>query len=98
MHSNSNLEVVGLLRSRSEGGMNSFVTEDVSVLKGRVVRGGQVLLKSQLTECVKLSLADPGNLCTEPTLKKILWKQLHLYLYKLQLVQNTAIIYTHPVH
>jgi hypothetical protein len=33
----------------------------------------------------------------EPTVKNILWKRLQLYPYKMQLVQNTPIIYTHSV-
>jgi hypothetical protein len=33
----------------------------------------------------------------EPTVRKILRKPLQLHPYKLQLVQNTRIIYTHPV-
>jgi hypothetical protein len=33
----------------------------------------------------------------EPTVRKILRKLLQLYPYKLQLVQNPPIIYTHPV-
>jgi hypothetical protein len=33
----------------------------------------------------------------EPTVRKILRKRLQLYPYKLQLVQNPPIIYTHPV-
>ena len=45
--------------------MNNFVTEDTSVIKERVARGGQVLPKRQSTECVKLTLAAPGNLCGE---------------------------------
>jgi hypothetical protein len=65
-HSDSNLDVMVLLRRQSEGGMNSFVTEDASVTKERVTRRGPVLPKRQSTECVKLSLADPGNLCGEP--------------------------------
>jgi hypothetical protein len=50
---------VVLLKRRSEGGINNFVTEDVSVIKESVARGGQVLLKRRSTECVKLSLAAP---------------------------------------
>jgi hypothetical protein len=34
-----NLDVVVLVRRRSEGGMNNFVTEDASVIKERVARG-----------------------------------------------------------
>jgi len=63
--SNGNLDVVVLLRRRSEGGMNNFITEDASVTKERIVRGGQVLPKRWSTECLKLSLAAPGNLCKE---------------------------------
>jgi hypothetical protein len=33
----------------------------------------------------------------EPTVRKILRKRQQLYPYQLQLVQNTPIIYTHPV-
>jgi len=40
-----NLDVVVVLRRWSEGGMNSFVTEDASVIKERVARRGQVLPK-----------------------------------------------------
>jgi hypothetical protein len=61
-----NLDDVVLLKRRTEGGMNNFVTEDASVIKERVARGGQVLPKRRSTECVKLSLAAPGNLCGEP--------------------------------
>jgi hypothetical protein len=57
--SDGNLDVVVLLRRRSEGGINNFVTEE------RVVRGGHVLPKRRSTECVKLSLATPGNLYRE---------------------------------
>jgi hypothetical protein len=64
--SDGELDVVVLLRRRSEGCMNNFVTEDVSVVKERVARGGQVLPKRRSTECVKLSLAATGNLCGEP--------------------------------
>jgi hypothetical protein len=64
--SDSNLDVLVLMRRRSEGGMNNFVTEDASVIKERVVWGGQVLPKRRSTECVKLSLAAPGNPCREP--------------------------------
>jgi hypothetical protein len=64
--SDSNLDVVVLLRRRSEGGMNTFTTEDASVIKERAARGGQMLPKRRLTECVKLALAAPGNLCGEP--------------------------------
>ena len=64
--SNGNLDIVVLLRRRSEGGMNNFITEDASVIKERVARGGQVLLKRRSTECMKLSLAAQGNLCGEP--------------------------------
>ena len=66
MCSDGNLDVVVLLRCRSEGGMNNFVTEVASVIKERVVWGGQVLPKRRSTECVKLLLAAPGNLCGEP--------------------------------
>jgi hypothetical protein len=65
-HSDGNVDVVVLLRRRYEGGMNNFVTEDVSVIMERVALGGQVLPKRRSTECVKLSLAAPGNLCGEP--------------------------------
>jgi hypothetical protein len=41
---------------------NNFFTEDASVIKDRVARGGQVLTKRRSTDCVKLSLAAPGNL------------------------------------
>jgi len=61
-----NLDVLVLLRRRFEDGMNNFVTEDASVIKEIVARGGQVLQKRRSTECVKLSLAAPGNLCGEP--------------------------------
>ena len=64
--SDGNLDIVVILSRRSEGGMNNFVTEDASVIKERVGRGGQVLPKRRSTECVKLSLAAPGNLCGEP--------------------------------
>ena len=64
--SDGNLDVVVLLRRRSEGGMNNFVTEDASAIKENVARVGQVLPKGQSTECVKLSLAALGNLCGEP--------------------------------
>jgi hypothetical protein len=47
-------------------GMNNFVIEDASVIKERVAKGGQVLPKRRSTECVKLSLAAPGNQCGEP--------------------------------
>ena len=39
-----NLDVVTLLRRRSEGGMNIFGTEDASVSKETVARGGQVFM------------------------------------------------------
>jgi hypothetical protein len=105
MRYDGNLDVVVLLRHRYEGGVNNFVTEDASVIKERVTRGGQVLPKRRSTECVKLSIAAPVNLCggpvdlkiPEPTARKILRKRLQLYPYKLQLVQNTRMIYTHPV-
>jgi hypothetical protein len=58
-----NLEVVDPLRRRFEGGMNNFVTEDASVVKEMVARGGQVLPKRGPTECVKLSFAASRNLC-----------------------------------
>jgi hypothetical protein len=64
--SDDNLDVVVHLRRWTEGGMNSFLTEDASVIKERVARGGQVLPKRRSTECVKLSLAAPGNLCRDP--------------------------------
>jgi len=64
--SDGNLDIVVLLRLRSKGGMNNFVTEDASVIKERVAQGSQVLPKRRSTECVKLSLAAPGNLCGEP--------------------------------
>jgi len=64
-HSDGNLDVVVFLRRRSEGGTNNFVTEDASVIKETVAREGQVLLKRRSTECVKLLLAAPGNLCRE---------------------------------
>ena len=64
--SDGNLDFVVLLRRRSEGGMNNFVTEDSSVIKERVARGGQVLPKRRSTEFVTLSLAAPGNVCGEP--------------------------------
>ena len=64
--SDGNLDVLVALRCRSEGGLNNFVTEDASVIKERVARGGQVLPKRRSTGCVKLSLAAPGNLCGEP--------------------------------
>jgi hypothetical protein len=38
--SDGNLNVAVLLRRRSEGGKNNFVTEDVSVIKESVARGG----------------------------------------------------------
>jgi hypothetical protein len=38
--SDGNLDVVVLLRRRSEDGMNNFVTEDASVIKEMVARGG----------------------------------------------------------
>jgi hypothetical protein len=86
---------------RSEGGMNNFVTEDASIFKERVARGGQVLPKRRSTECVKLSLAAPGNLCGEPDTgaysEESSTETTAVVPYKLQLVQNTAIIYTHPV-
>jgi hypothetical protein len=66
MHSDDNLDVAVLLRRRSEGGMNNFVTQDASVIKERVTRRDLVLLKRQSTECVKLSPTAPGNLCGEP--------------------------------
>jgi hypothetical protein len=50
--SDDNLDVVFLLRRRSEGGMNNFVTEDTSVIKERVARGSKVLPKKLSTECV----------------------------------------------
>jgi len=56
---------VVLLRRRSEGGTNNLVTEDASVTKERVARGGQMLQKRRSKECVKLSLAPPGNMCGE---------------------------------
>ena len=91
--SDGNLDVMVLLRRRSEGGMNNFVREDASVIKERVARGGHVLPKRRSTECVKLSLADLRRASRElkipkPTVRKILQKQLQLYLYKLQLVQK----------
>jgi hypothetical protein len=46
--------------------VNNFVTEDTSVIKERVAWGSQMLLKRLLTECMKLSLPAPGNLCGEP--------------------------------
>jgi hypothetical protein len=64
--SNGNLDVVVLMRRWSEGGLNNFVREDASVIKERVARGGQLLPKRRLTECVKLSLSAPGNLLGEP--------------------------------
>jgi hypothetical protein len=64
--SDGNLDVVVLLRRRSEGGMDNFATGDASVIKERVARGGQVLPKRRSTDCVKLSLAASGNLCGEP--------------------------------
>ena len=54
---------LGPPETSSEVGMNNFVTEDASVIKERVARGGQVLPKRRSTECVKLSLAAPGNVC-----------------------------------
>ena len=51
--SDGNLDVVVLLRRRSEGDMNSFVTEEASVIKEKVARGGQVLPERRSTECVK---------------------------------------------
>jgi hypothetical protein len=65
MCSDSNLDVMVFLRHQSEGGMNNFITEDASDIKERVTRGGQVLPKRLSAECVKLSLAAPGNLCGE---------------------------------
>ena len=64
-HSDGNLDVVVLLRRPSEGGMDIFVTEDASVIKEMAARRGQVLPKRRSTECVKLLLAAPGNLCRE---------------------------------
>jgi hypothetical protein len=64
-HSDGNLDVVVLLRRRSKGGMNNFITEDASIIKERVTPRGQVLPKRWPTECMKLSLANPGNLCGE---------------------------------
>jgi hypothetical protein len=64
--SDGNLDVVALLKRRSEGGINKFVTEDASVIKERVVRRGLALPKRRSTECVKLPLAAPGNLCGQP--------------------------------
>jgi hypothetical protein len=64
--SDGNMDVVVLLRRRSEGGMNNLVTGDASVIKERVARGGQMLPKRRSTECVKRLLAAPGNLCGEP--------------------------------
>jgi hypothetical protein len=61
-----NLDVVVLLIRRPEGGMNSFVTEDASVIKERDARGGQMLPKRRSAECLKLSLVVLGNLCGEP--------------------------------
>ena len=63
---NARFDILFHLRRRSEGGMNSFVTEDASVIKERVARGGVVLPQRRVTEYVKLSLAAPGNLCGEP--------------------------------
>ena len=64
--SDGNLDVVVLLTRRSEGGTNSFVTGDASIIKKRVGRVGQELPKRQVTVCVKLALAAPGNLCGQP--------------------------------
>jgi hypothetical protein len=66
MSSDGNLDVMVFLRCRSVRDTNNFVTQDASFIKERVVRGDQVLLKRWSTECVKLSLAAPGNLCREP--------------------------------
>ena len=65
MRSNGNLDIVVLLRHWTKGGIKNFVTEDASVIKERVVQGGQVLPKRRSTECVQLSLAAPENLCGE---------------------------------
>jgi hypothetical protein len=66
MCSDSNLDIMVLLKCQSKGSMNNFITQDAYVIKERVMWGGQVLLKRQLTEYLKLSLAAPGNLCGEP--------------------------------
>jgi hypothetical protein len=66
VRSDDDLEVVVFLRRRSEGGMNNSVTEHASVIKERVARVSQVLPKRLSSECIKLSLAAPGNLWEEP--------------------------------
>jgi hypothetical protein len=40
VRSDSSLDIMVLLRHRSEGGMNNFVTDDASVIKERVAQGG----------------------------------------------------------
>jgi hypothetical protein len=103
--SDGNLDVVVLLRRRSEGGRKNFVTEDASVIKERVAWGGQVLPKRRSTECVK-HYSQPREICAESQLRV---EDTGAYSegnstgktavvpFKLQLVQNTPIIYTHPV-
>ena len=47
--SDGNFNVLVLLRRRSEDGMNNFITEDASVIKERVARGGQVVVQQPQT-------------------------------------------------
>jgi hypothetical protein len=93
--------------------MNNFITEEASVIKERVVKGGQVLLKGQLTECVKLSLAAPGNVwrasrelkIPEPVTMKLQTFPFQMvvtsfFLFNIcenMVLQNTPIIYMHSV-
>ena len=105
MRSDGNLDVVVLLGRRSEGGMNSFVTEDAIWHQGKGCAGrpsvteetiGRVRETFTRSPMKSVRRASRELKIPEPTVRKILQKRLQLYPYKLQLVQNPPIIYTHP--
>jgi hypothetical protein len=50
-----NLDVVVLQHRQSNGGMNNFPIEAVSVIKGRVVQEDQALPKRPSRDCVEVS-------------------------------------------
>ena len=67
--SDGNLDVVVLPRRRSEGGMNSFVTEDASVIKERVDRVRETFTRSPRKS---VRTASRELKIPEPTARKIL--------------------------
>jgi len=64
VHSNGSLDIT-VLRRQTDDSMNSFITEDASVIEESVAWRGQVLHKIWSTECVKLTLAAQ-EICVEP--------------------------------